>query len=755
MVGRWMIVPVLMTLWGQAGVLAGNKSAVRSRTVRRAYGIEKRVPWTSSHIVGTPDPPRPYRTEVVFPKIRFDEPLEVTLVPASHRIAIAERHGKIYTFESKRDAVRKSLLLDVGRTVYGLAFHPNFEKNGYFYVTSIVSGDKPSPTGSRVSRFQAVGPHHLTADKKSERVILEWQSGGHNGGCLRFGPDGYLYLATGDGSGIADGRKTGQNPNDLLASILRIDVDHPSKGRAYGIPADNPFVGHAGARPEVYSYGHRQVWKYSFDRPTGRLWAGDVGQDLWEMIHLVRKGGNYGWSVNEGSHPFRPLRKKGPTPILPPIIEHSHNDFRSITGGYVYHSRRLPELRGAYIYGDYDTGRVWSFRYEHGKVSQHRELADTQIRIVAFGQNRDGEVYLLDFVGGQLHRLVPAPPPSADAPKFPRRLSQTGLFTSTKTLTPAPGVIPYSVNSKLYSDNAVKSRLLALPGDSQIEFDTVTYPLAKPPAPSGWRFPDRTVLVKTFSLEMEPGKPNSVRRLETRILQHHRMPGNEYEYGAQVWLGYTYLWNDEQTDATLIAAGGLDKTYTITDPRAPGGQRKQTWHFPSRAECTLCHTMAAKYVLAVNTLQMNRDHNYGGVIANQLATLNHLGIFRKPLTIPPSRLPRLADYHDTSLSIDVRARAYLHANCAHCHRKWGGGNADFRLPATLTLQQTGLLNVRPQHGAFGLNDPRLVVPGEPDRSMVLYRMTKTGLGRMPHVGSNVVDQNAVKLIRRWISEMRK
>src|SRR5205823_2440960 len=184
-------------------------------------------------------------------------------------------------------------------------------------------------------------------------------------------------LSCGDGSGIADELQTGQDVSDLLASIVRIDVDHPAGGKAYGIPSDNPFVKTRGARPELWAYGLRQVWKYSFDRQTGDLWAGDVGQDLWESVYKIEKGGNYGWSINEGSHPFRPERKKGPTPILKPIVEHNHAEFRCLVGGYIYHGSKLPKLKGAYIYGDYDTGRVWQLRYDdkEKKVSDHRELA--------------------------------------------------------------------------------------------------------------------------------------------------------------------------------------------------------------------------------------------------------------------------------------------------------------------------------------------------------------------------------------------
>src|SRR5262249_51563088 len=154
---------------------------------------------------------------------------------------------------------------------------------------------------------------------------------------------------------------TGQNLGDLLGSILRVNVDKTEAGRNYAVPPDNPFVKTPGARAEVWAYGLRQPWKYSFDSATGDLCAGEVGQDLWEMVYKIEKGGNYGWSVMEGTHPFRPNRKRGPTPILPPVVEHDHNDFRCLTGGYVYHGKRLPELTGAYVYGDFDTGKIWAF----------------------------------------------------------------------------------------------------------------------------------------------------------------------------------------------------------------------------------------------------------------------------------------------------------------------------------------------------------------------------------------------------------
>jgi uncharacterized repeat protein (TIGR03806 family) len=725
--------------------------AAPTKTGGKAVGIDRRVPWTTSRLKGSPEPPPLYRTEPAFPKLAsFFEALDMAALPGGNRLAVAERPGKIFTFVNDPQTAKADLLIDLKKTVYAITFHPRFDKNPYLYVTYITKPEGPG--GTKIGRFTVSGDPPR-CDPAAEKILFEWPSGGHNAGCLKFGPDGMLYVGTGDGSGIADEFHTGQDVSDLLSSVLRIDVDHPDPGKSYGIPKDNPFVGKAGARPEIWAYGIRQPWKMSFDRATGELWVGEVGQDLWESVLKVEKGGNYGWSVMEGTHPFRPERKRGPTPILKPIVEHPHSDFRSLTGGFIYHGKRLPDLAGAYIYGDFDTGRVWGLRYDGKKVTWQRELTRTTHRIVSFGEDQAGELYYLDFVAGRPHRLVPAPPPAATAP-FPRKLSETGLFTSTKDHKPAAGLIPYTVNAPLWSDGALKERFLAIPGEGKIDFDAVTYPQPSPGSYPGWKFPDGTVLVKTFALETEPGNPASRRRLETRLLHYQFMGGTE-EYGDQYWRGYTYIWNDEQTDAELADASGLDRTYVIKDPAAPGGRREQTYHFPSRGECILCHTTTAKYTLGMHTLQMNRDFDYGGgKVANQLRTLEHLGIFSKPLPKPPEELPRLVDYEDPHENLDRRARSYLHANCAHCHMKWGGGNASFLLLATLDLKDTGTINTKPGQGTFELNDPRILVPGHPERSLIVYRMKKLGLGRMPHVASLVVDEKGAKLIEDWVRQLR-
>ncbi len=727
-------------------------TAEKDTPAKPPVGIAKRVPWTTSKIVGTPDPPAPYKTTVAFPHLKFNEPLAMTSLTGTNRLFVVERYGKIYSFPNDPDVKQADLFFDLGKVIYGLALHPNFAQNGYFYVTYVTDPTKELPTGTHLSRFQANGKTPPVADPATEKLLLTWPSGGHNGGCLKFGPDGYLYIVTGDASGIADQLQTGQDISDLPGSVLRIDVDRESGGKPYAIPADNPFVGVANARPEVWAYGLRQLWKMSFDRKTGRLWGGNVGQDLWEMVLILEPGGNYGWSVTEGSYPFRPERPRGPSPIIKPIIEYNHTEGRSVTGGYVYHGNQLKELQDCYIYGDYDSGKIWALRYDGKSVTENRELVDSSLRLVGFAENDQGELLLVDHMGGAIHRLQPNAS-AGDSSRFPRKLSQTGLFSDVARHKPAPGVIPYSINAPMWSDGATKERLLAVPGDAKIEFEAITYPQPAPGAPAGWKFPNGTVLAETISIDLEPGNPASRRRLETRILHHERLTGGE-SVGDQYWQGYTYIWNDAQDDAELLEEKhGRDQLLTITDPDAPGGRRQQTWHFPSRAECTVCHNMSAKYVLGATTLQMNKNHDYGDVTANQLRTLEHIGLFTKPLPKPPEQLPSLADSRDESRSVSERARSYLHTNCSHCHRKWGGGNAEFQLLATLPLEELGIAGVRPGQGTFQIPQARVLSAGDPHRSILFYRMAKDGLGRMPRLGSNVHDAEGLKLIHDWIASL--
>jgi glucose/arabinose dehydrogenase len=325
----------------------------------------------------------------------------------THRNFVTVQQGTIHVFPNDPAAQSTKVFLDIQKKVYyndneneqgllGLAFHPKYKTNGEFFVFYTLRTPKLTNV---VSRFRVSKDDPDRADPDSEQEVLRisrpfWN---HDGGTICFGPDGYLYVALGDGGAADDPRKNGQNLTTILAKILRIDIDRRDGGKPYGIPNENPFAAKSDAAPETWAWGLRNVWRMSFDRKTGRLWAGDVGQNLYEEINIIEKGGNYGWSIREGLHPFS-AKGVGPRDdLIDPIWEYHHDIGKSITGGVVYRGKRLPELEGHYLYGDYISGRIWALQYDDAKkrVVANRPLRRTQNLIFSFGEDEAGEVYFL------------------------------------------------------------------------------------------------------------------------------------------------------------------------------------------------------------------------------------------------------------------------------------------------------------------------------------------------------------------------
>jgi uncharacterized repeat protein (TIGR03806 family) len=713
----------------------------------RPFGIEKLAPLTTSRVVGSPDPPLPYRAKRVFPNLKISFPLTVERQPDSDML-LSLSHGTsggpttIVRFKDDGHVSEFETLLKIDRAAYDLTFHPNFKENGYLYIgNNGPSAADPAVKATRVTRYtmDRRPPHAI--DPKSETLVIEWPSDGHNGAAVVFGNDGFLYVTSGDGTSDSDTNVVGQDLTRLTAKVLRIDVDHPDAGRQYSVPQDNPFVAIAGARPETWAYGLRNPWRMAVDRPTGQIWVGNNGQDLWEQAFLVRRGDNYGWSVLEGSHPFYLDRPAGPTPFVKPTVEHHHSVARSLTGGMVYQGTRYPDLQGAYIYGDYSTGKIWGVKHDGQQIVWHKELADTTLQIVGFGADVSGELLVADYRGsdqGAFYTLEPTPRETARA-EFPTRLSQTGLFVSIQPLVPQPGLVPYSVNAPLWSDGAFKGRYIAIPYKPGVERRIELT------GSRGWTFPDETVLVKSFALELEADHPASRRWIETRLLT--RQDGE--------WVGYSYLWNDEQTDATLVETAGTDREFSIRQSSVDGSasERRQTWHYPGRAECMVCHSRAANYVLGLSDLQMNKDHDYGGRVDNQLRTLEHLELLK--LAKPPGQLDKLVDPYDESADLDARARSYLHANCSQCHVAAGGGNAQIELEFATPRDKMKLFGVPPVHHKYDLPDARLIAPGAPERSVLLERVARRGAGQMPPLATSLVDRAAVKLLSDWIRQLKE
>ena len=354
------------------------------------------------------------KVEIVqaFPELRIARPIVVTHAnDGSNRLFVASQLGKIYCFENKADVSEPNLYLDIEESVryidkeneeglLGFAIHPDYKKNGQFFLFYTTTDE---PHVSVISRFNVSSTDPSKADPNSEVELMRipqpfWN---HNGGTLAFGHDGYLYIALGDGGKANDPFKNGQNLATLNGSILRIDVDKKSKDHNYAIPADNPFVGLKEARPEIYAYGFRNVWRLSFDRKTGALYAADVGQNIWEEINIVVKGGNYGWNLREAKHKFGDNGSEASDKLIDPIFEYHHDVGKSITGGHVYRGSAVPSLKGMYMYADYVSGKVWALEHTpSGKILGNHEIKSMNLPIITFGEDEQGEVYLTTQLGG-------------------------------------------------------------------------------------------------------------------------------------------------------------------------------------------------------------------------------------------------------------------------------------------------------------------------------------------------------------------
>ena len=334
-------------------------------------------------------------------------------IAGDDRLFVAEQSGRILAFANDQDVGEAQVFLDIRDNVndsgseeglLGLAFDPRYDENGYFYVYYSASG----PRRSVVSRFQ-LSADGQTADPDSELVIMEIEQPyrNHNGGQLAFGPDGFLYIGLGDGGAAGDPMGHGRNTRTLLGSILRIDVSEATLQTLYTIPADNPLLDDHDARPEIWAYGLRNPWRFSFDRETGQLWTGDVGQNTLEEVDLVEGGGDYGWNTLEGTRCYSPRSSCDASGTVPPVWEYpTGEEGCSVIGGYVYRGDRIPSLYGAYVFGDYCSGKIWAIRYNGQEVTEHLLLADTDLRIASFGQDRNGALYVLSQNSG-IYRLRP------------------------------------------------------------------------------------------------------------------------------------------------------------------------------------------------------------------------------------------------------------------------------------------------------------------------------------------------------------
>lgn len=432
------------------------------------------------------------KIELAFPNLTFDQPVDIQSAnDGTNRLFIVSQPGIIYVIENDAKTTTKKVFLDISDKVLyggeqgllGLAFHPNYKNNGFFFVDYTIS----NPRRTIISRFKVSSSNPDKADRNSEVILMEINQpyANHNGGQIVFGPDGYLYISLGDGGSAGDPQNNAQNLKSHLGKILRIDVNNFSENKNYSIPPDNPFKGNTnGLKEEIYAWGLRNVWRFSFDKLTGKLWAADVGQNLWEEIDIIEKGKNYGWRIMEGFHCYNPATNCNTTNLTMPIWEYGHNDEGgySITGGYVYRGSNAKEIYGKYIYGDFVTGNIWALDYDGNNIN-NKLLFNTTYSISTFGVDESDELYFADYSSGKIYKFVGSTGTDVGSTSFERKyqLSQNypnpfNNFTTINYQIAERNFVTLKVYDLLGKELSTIINKNHLPGSYQIHFNAENLP---------------------------------------------------------------------------------------------------------------------------------------------------------------------------------------------------------------------------------------------------------------------------------------
>jgi glucose/arabinose dehydrogenase/mono/diheme cytochrome c family protein len=750
-------------------------------TVTIHFSNELRIASTTVRMPATP-PAVDYTVVDAFPGVTFTKPATMES-PAGdpNRLFVAERGGKIFVIPDVTavSPVKilyldlSSITLDDGNEqgLKGFAFHPNFATNGYVFVAynHLDAGFEYV----RVSRFKSDNPASNTPIPiVTEEILINQlylpESGNqpriHNIAECNFGPDGYLYIGSGDADGHPDPSNNSQRiDKNFWAGLLRIDVDletedhTPADGSGgddgnlppnnhpavvlhggfplYEIPADNPFVGStsfnglsvnpANVRTEFYAVGLRNPWQFTWDALNGNLWLGEVGYNTREEINLITKGGNYGWAFLEGDLPTKGVPPAAAT-LTGPVWQYNHGSGpfqgNAVIGGLVYRGNRHASLVGKYIFADHLSGNIWTMNADGGPPVVERIAGESGISSFALDPS-DSSLLLLDHGDGVVRRLVA----STAGGGFPQTLGATGVFANLADLSPNPGVVAYEPNLTFWSDHAVKKRWFAI-GNT---LDQFTWSEDGP-----WQSPAGAVFVKHFDLELERGNPATKKRIETRLL----VKTEDGTYGV------SYRWNEQGTEADLVPDEGVSFNLDITEN---GNPVVQTWQIPSRSQCGTCHTAQGGHFLSLNTRQLNRPGSLAGTTGNFVSLLELAG-YLDQLPKSPSTLPRHVRPDETAFTLETRARSYLAVNCSYCHQSGGIGGGNFDLSAGLSLASTGIVN-----GETSAAGPpyQLVVPGHHEQSVIWNRMAAAnGFTRMPPLATTQLDQQGIQLLQDWINQ---
>lgn len=682
-------------------------------------GLTER-PSNVSCIAGDEPTPGELSLTRIWSDVNFAQPLGLLQAPGDDsEFYVVEKGGRVRALPAQDNATQEStrnyLDLTSGLVndsaeggLLGFAFHPDYTINQHAFVAYTTNqGGSQGLFKLRLSRFTSTDGGQ-TLNLGTELVLLEqWQnSGNHNSGHIAFDNSGLLYMAIGDDD--ADPHSTdneANDPNTWRGSILRLDVDNPSSGKNYGIPSGNPFLSGGGA-PEVYAYGLRNPWRFSFDRQNNELWAADVGESDWDEVNRIDAGAFYGWPNFEAD---MCLAGDCGASYVSPIHAYDgvHGSPRSVTGGYVYRGG-ISSLQGKYVFGDFQLGKVWTLDRDSG---QREELFSRSFGLAAWGQDHQGELYYIDLVNGEILRLEESGISTGNAP--PVQLFDTGCFASIDSPpVPASGVLPFSVAQKFWSDGAEKERWVAIPDGTSMLIDER----------GDFELPPGGVSIKHFTWN---GK-----YFESRFFVRY----NNGNYGA-----FTYRWAEDERSATLVDSGG--------ESRQLDGI---TWEYPSQGQCFQCHTPGANFSLGLETMQLNIEHNFPstGQTANQFDTLVHLGMVQGN-TAP---LPAFPATGDDSFSLDERANAYLHINCSSCHRGNTGGRSTWNALSSVPFESKALCNELPINSWSGNASERLIAPGDHTLSTVWLRMHQRDVAAMPPL-SQLPDHDGADMLSDWIDSL--
>ena len=705
-----------------------------------------------------------YEAPVLFPTL---PPLLITAMKYprgdTNRLFVLHKPGVIYVITNLSAPTLTTFLDLTGvvdddseRGLLGLAFHPGYTSNGLFYVfySRLEKTSAATNTYERVARFRVDPRNPNRAQPESEAPLISQydENFWHQGGDLEFGPDGYLYVSVGDEGGFFNSYDNAQRiDKDFFSGILRIDVDrrpgnlpptsHPAiHPGSYLVPADNPFLNAANwppkelvgppdptrIRTEFYAIGLRNPSRMYFDSLTGELFANDTGQNLSEEVDQIVAGGNYGWNFVEGSNELLPVPSVNN--FRKPLLEYNHDRGLAIIDGMVYRGTTYPELSGSFVFTDY-TGWIGSFkRLADGTPTPVQWIAWVPTGTALAVHPQTGEILVNGYASwdGRIHVLRRRAPDPSRTP--PNKLSQTGLFADLATLKPAAGFAPYAVAVPFWSDYAEKYRWVSLAAT------TSTIQIL---SGNQWNYPVGSIWMKHFDLPLGDGPDAVRRRLETRVLY----------LGTQGMYGLTYRWDADQRDATLIPDSGADE---LIEVERDGVRRNQKWRFPGRRECLECHNPNANYVLGFTVEQLNTDMLINGQPTNQLAQFSNAGWFDSHIS-DIHTLPRLARLDDETWSVEGRMRSYLAVNCAYCNQPGGVNRAKWDGRLSTVLANTQLNNVPAELSIDFTRDPRVIAPGDLDRSMLYHRVANLGSSHMPPLGTAELNQPAIALLARWIT----